>query len=116
MNLRDKINVECRKKGWKQKDLAERLGKEQPNLHNQISNEDTVQLGLIKNICRELDIPLDTLLTDIDKGEGLMVHDQLDKIIAEGDEEAVDIILGKIAKEYINVQRLGKRLRSNGTK
>lgn len=114
MNLKDKINVECKKKGLTQRELAAQLGKAGPNFHNQITGEDTIQLGLVKNICKALDITIESLLSDNENEEDdAMVHDQLEKIMLEGDKEAVDIIIGKIAREYMNVQRLGKQHRSS---
>ncbi len=114
MNIKEKINKLCREKGWTQRQLASQLGKEPSNLHNQISNEETIQLGLVKNICKALDTTIELLTSDNDNVEDdAMVHDQLEKIMLEGDKEAVDIIIGKIAREYMNVQRLGKQHRSS---
>jgi transcriptional regulator with XRE-family HTH domain len=105
MLLKDIIKREYQKKGYSLYEFTKELGMTSSNFGNQLNREDKVQLGLLKKICVKLDIPLQSLLSENEPGEDSMIHEQLDVIIAEGDEQAVEIILGKISKEYMNTMR-----------
>lgn len=113
-HIKDAVKRECRKNGITQVDLAKMCGMKTGNLSNQISRDETVQLGLVKKICQKLGISIGLLLgenapshNDNDylsgKEEFDMIFEQLKKVLQEGDDEVVEQILGKIAREYMNV-------------
>jgi|TARA_R110000796_G_scaffold39090_3_gene97798 transcriptional regulator with XRE-family HTH domain len=109
--IKDAVKRECRKNGITQVDLATLCKMKTGNLSNQISRDDTVQLGLIRKICQKLSISVGSLLgedepehkTNPINEEVEMIYKQLKKVLQEGDDEVVEQILGKIAREYMNV-------------
>jgi len=110
--IKDAVKRECRMKGITQVDLAQLCGMKTGNLSNQISRDDTVQLGLVKKICQKLDISIGLLLGENEHLNDLqtsqveehdMIFEQLKKVLQEGDDAVVEQILGKIAREYMNV-------------
>lgn len=109
--IKDAVKRECRKNGITQVDLATLCKMKTGNLSNQISRDDTVQLGLIRKICQKLSISVGSLLgedepehkTNPINEEVEMIYKQLKAVLQEGDDEVVEQILGKIAREYMNV-------------
>ena len=89
-------------------EFAEVLGMSPSNLGNQINRDDTVQLGLIKKICKELSVSVgylfDSDFQHSNSEEEQMIYDQLKAILDNGDEDTVDLIVGKITREYMRVQ------------
>lgn len=90
-----------------QNTLAERLGMQASNLNNQMAREETVQLGLIKKICKVLDVPVGLLLDDAIQTEfnkeSQMIFKQLQLVLDEGEAETADSIVGKITREYLRI-------------
>lgn len=105
MKLKDKIKQEYQKKGYSLYEFTKELGMSPSNFGNQVSREDKVQLGLIKKICHQLDIPIESILTDNDNREDAMIHEQLEKILRDGDKETVKNVVGTIGMEYMNLIR-----------
>ena len=109
MNLKDAVKRECRLRNITQAELAEQLGMKPSNFNNQINRDDTVQLGLIKKICQALTISVGSLLESdfqhSNSEEEQMIFDQLKAILDGGDEDTVDLIVGKITREYGRVQQ-----------
>ena len=109
--IKDAVKRECRKNGITQVDLATLCKMKTGNLSNQISRDDTVQLGLIRKICQKLSISVGSLLgedepehkTNPINEEVEMIYKQLKAVLQEGDDVVVEQILGKIAREYMNV-------------
>ena len=106
--IKDAIKRECRKQGLTQVDLAEMCGMKSGNLNNQIGKDGTVQLGLVKKICEKLSISVGSLFDNPDyspndQGEELMIFEQLKVILGSGDDDTVDLIVGKITREYVRV-------------
>lgn len=108
MRLKDAVKRECRLRNITQAELAEQLGMRPSNFNNQINRDDTVQLGLIKKICQALSISVGSLLESdsqhSNSEEEQMIYDQLKAILDGGDEDTVDLIVGKITREYLRVQ------------
>ncbi len=77
------------------------------NFNNQIGREETAQLGLIKNICKALDIGIGSLLDDIIANqyteESHMIFKQLQLVLEEGERDTADVIVGKITREYLRI-------------
>ena len=109
MKLKDKIKSEYAKQGYTLAEFAKELGMSPSNLGNQINRDDTVQLGLIKKICQALAINVGSLLErdfqHSNSEEEQMIFDQLKAILDGGDEDTVDLIVGKITREYGRVQQ-----------
>jgi len=109
MSLKDAVKRECRLRNITQAELAEQLAMKPSNFNNQINRDDTVQLGLIKKICQTLSISLGSLLDSdfqhSNSEEEQMIYDQLKAILDGGDEDTVDLIVGKITREYGRVQQ-----------
>ena len=106
MNLKDRIKAEYTKKGYSLAEFASSLNMSPSNLGNQISKNDTVQLGLIRKICQKLSISVGSLLESEIKHsteEEQMILDQLKAILEGGQEETVDLIVGKITREYARI-------------
>lgn len=108
MSLKDAVKRECRLRNITQAELAEQLGMKPSNFNNQINRDDTVQLGLIKKICQALSLSVGSLLDSdfqhSNSEEEQMIFDQLKAILDGGDEDTVDLIVGKITREYLRVQ------------
>ena len=108
MKLKDKIKSEYTKQGYSLAEFAKELGMSPSNLGNQINRDDTVQLGLIKKICQALSLSVGSLLESdfqhSNSEEEQMIYDQLKAILDGGDEDTVDLIVGKITREYLRVQ------------
>lgn len=122
--IKDAVKRECRMKGITQVDLAQLCDMKTGNLSNQISRDDTVQLGLVKKICQKLDISIGLLLGEnehfndfqtSDVEEHDMIFEQLKKVLQEGDDAVVEQILGKIAREYMNVTQKKDSSRSKAS-
>lgn len=109
MSLKDAVKRECRLRNITQAELAEQLGMKPSNFNNQINRDDTVQLGLIKKICQKLSISVGSLLESdfqhSNSEEEQMIFDQLKTILEGGDDDTVDLIVGKITREYVKVQQ-----------
>lgn len=109
MSLKDAVKRECRLRNITQAELAEQLGMKPSNFNNQINRDDTVQLGLIKKICQKLSISVGSLLDGEFKHsnseEEQVIYNQLKAILDGGDEDTVDLIVGKITREYGRVQQ-----------
>lgn len=107
MALKDQIKRECRIRNITQTELAEELDMKPSNFNNQINRHDTVQLGLIKKICQKLSISVGVLVDENDDQlqteDEQMILNQLKIILEGGDEDTVDLIVGKIAREYVRV-------------
>lgn len=110
--IKDAVKRECRMKGITQVDLAQLCGMKTGNLSNQISRDDTVQLGLVKKICQKLDISIGLLLGENEHLNDLqtsqveehdMIFEQLEKVLQEGDDAVVEQIIGKIGRAYMNL-------------
>ena len=90
-----------------QADLALQLDMKPSNFNNQIGREETVQLGLIRNICKALDTEVGSLLSDIIANqyteESQMIFKQLQLVLAEGERDTADVIVGKITREYLRI-------------
>ena len=88
-----------------QADLALQLDMKPSNFNNQIGREETVQLGLIRNICKALDIDVGSLLDNIIANqyteESQMIFKQLQLVLEEGERDTADVIVGKITREYL---------------
>jgi len=107
MSLKEAVKRECRKRNMTQADLALQLDMKSSNFNNQIGREETVQLGLIRNICKALDIEVGSLLDDIIDNqyteESQMIFKQLQLVLEEGEADTADVIVGKITREYLRV-------------
>ena len=111
--IKDAVKRECRKKGITQVELAELCGMKTGNLSNQISRDDTVQLGLVKKICQKLDISIGLLLgedesvlnTNPINDEVEMIYKQLKAVLNEAEDDVVEQIMGKIGRAYLEVVR-----------
>tara|TARA_R110000744_G_scaffold319932_1_gene426177 strand:- start:337 stop:720 length:384 start_codon:yes stop_codon:yes gene_type:complete len=109
--IKDAVKRECRKQGITQVDLATMCGMKTGNLSNQISRDDTVQLGLVKKICQNLTISIGSLLNEssdveenLNQGEFEdMIYEQLRAVLADGDSEVIESIIGKIGREFLNI-------------
>jgi transcriptional regulator with XRE-family HTH domain len=117
--LKDAIKRECRKQGKTQIELAESLGMKAGNFNNQISRDDVVQLGLVKKICEELSVNINTLVDGkIPDNSSKLQHskesridfpyEQLRIILNEADNDIVEQILGKIGHEHYRVVKKRK--------
>lgn len=108
MSLKESVKRECRQRNITQAELAEQLGMKPSNFNNQINRDDTVQLGLIKKICKELSVSVGSMFDSdsqhSNSEEEQMIYDQLKAILDNGDEDTVDLIVGKITREYMRVQ------------
>ena len=107
MTFKERVKIECRKQGMLQNTLAERLGMQASNLNNQMAREETIQLGLVKKICKTLDISIGSLLsgtveTEFNK-ESQMIFKQLQLVLEEGERDTADVIVGKITREYLRI-------------
>ena len=107
MSLKEAVKRECRKRNMTQADLALQLDMKPSNFNNQIGREETVQLGLIRNICKALDTEVGSLLSDIIANqyteESQMIFKQLQLVLAEGERDTADVIVGKITREYLRI-------------
>ena len=107
MSLKEAVNRACRKRNMTQADLALQLDMKPSNFNNQIGREETVQLGLIRNICKALDTEVGSLLSDIIANqyteESQMIFKQLQLVLAEGERDTADVIVGKITREYLRI-------------
>jgi len=107
--IKEAIKRECRKKGLAQIELADMLEMKPSNLNNQIGRDESVQFSLIQKICQKLSISVNMLLDNVDKQteneEEQVIFDQLKTILEHGDEATVDLILGKITREYLKVSQ-----------
>lgn len=110
--IKDAVKRECRKQGITQVDLATMCGMKTGNLSNQISRDETVQLGLVKKICQNLNVSIGLLLNENSYGEEAnpkheefedMIYDQLRAVLADGNEEVIESIIGKIGREYLDL-------------
>jgi|TARA_R110000787_G_C13278390_1_gene432181 transcriptional regulator with XRE-family HTH domain len=109
--IKDAVKRECRKQGITQVDLATMCGMKTGNLSNQISRDDTVQLGLVKKICQNLTISIGSLLNEssdveenLNQGEFEdMIYEQLRAVLADGDSEVIESIIGKIGREFLDI-------------
>ena len=110
--IKDAVKRECRKQGITQVDLATMCGMKTGNLSNQISRDETVQLGLVKKICHHLGISIGSLLNENSNSEEAnpkheefedMIYDQLRAVLADGNEEVIESIIGKIGREYLDL-------------
>ena len=116
MSLKEAVKRECRKRNMTQADLALQLDMNPSNFNNQIGREETVQLGLIRNICKALDIDVGSLLSDIIANqyteESQMIFKQLQLVLAEGERDTADVIVGKITREYLRILEKKEATRS----
>lgn len=111
--IKDAVKRECRKNGITQVDLATLCKMKTGNLSNQISRDDTVQLGLIRKICQKLSISVGSLLgedepkhkTNPVNEEVDMIYKQLKAVLSEADDDVVEQIMGKIGRAYLEVLR-----------
>ncbi len=107
MSLKEAVKRECRKRNMTQADLAFQLDMKPSNFNNQIGREETVQLGLIRNICKALDIDVGSLLDNIIANqyteESQMIFKQLQLVLEEGERDTADVIVGKITREYLRI-------------
>ena len=111
--IKDAVKRECRKNGITQVDLATLCKMKTGNLSNQISRDDTVQLGLIRKICQKLSISVGSLLgedepehkTNPVNEEVEMIYKQLKAVLSEADDDVVEQIMGKIGRAYLEVVR-----------
>ena len=107
MSLKEAVKRECRKRNMTQADLALQLDMKPSNFNNQIGREETVQLGLIRNICKALDIDVGSLLDNIIANqyteESQMIFKQLQLVLEEGELDTADVIVGKITREYLRI-------------
>ena len=107
MSLKEAVKRECRKRNMTQADLALQLDMKPSNFNNQIGREETAQLGLVKNICKALDIGIGSLLDDIIDNqyteESQMIFKQLQLVLEEGERDTADVIVGKITREYLRI-------------
>jgi transcriptional regulator with XRE-family HTH domain len=104
MNIQERVKRECHKKAITQAELAMRLGKKPPNLHNQLSNDQTVQFGLLKSICQILEIPVESLFSDEPShGDNMDICQQLKLIIENGDKEVATKLIGDIGYAYMQM-------------
>ena len=107
MSLKEAVKRECRKRNMTQADLALQLDMKPSNFNNQIGREETVQLGLIRNICKALDIDVGSLLDNIIANqyteESQMIFKQLQLVLEEGERDTADVIVGKITREYLRI-------------
>jgi transcriptional regulator with XRE-family HTH domain len=106
MSLKEAVKRECRLRNITQAELAEQLGMKPSNFNNQINRDETVQLGLIKKICSKLNISIGKLLNESSKEDNENSHiifKQLQTLLNDGDENTVDLIMGKIAREYLRI-------------
>lgn len=110
--IKDAVKRECRKQGITQVDLATMCGMKTGNLSNQISRDETVQLGLVKKICQNLNVSIGLLLNENSNSEEAnpkheefedMIYDQLRAVLAGGNEEVIESIIGKIGREYLDL-------------
>ena len=109
--IKDAVKRECRKQGITQVDLATMCGMKTGNLSNQISRDETVQLGLVKKICQNLTISIGSLLNEssdveenLNQGEFEdMIYEQLRAVLADGDSEVIESIIGKIGREFLDI-------------
>ena len=110
--IKDAVKRECRKQGITQVDLATMCGMKTGNLSNQISRDETVQLGLVKKICQNLNVSIGLLLNENSNSEEAnpkheefedMIYDQLRAVLADGNEEVIESIIGKIGREYLDL-------------
>ena len=116
MSLKEAVKRECRKRNMTQADLALQLDMKPSNFNNQIGREETVQLGLIRNICKALDTEVGSLLSDIIANqyteESQMIFKQLQLVLAEGERDTADVIVGKITREYLRILEKKEATRS----
>ena len=107
MSLKEAVKRECRKRNMTQADLAFQLDMKPSTFNNQIGREETVQLGLIRNICKALDIDVGSLLDNIIANqyteESQMIFKQLQLVLEEGERDTADVIVGKITREYLRI-------------
>ena len=107
--LKEKIKAEYSKQGYTLATFAHSLDMSPSNLGNQIAKDDTVQLSLIKKICEQLNLGIGYILESQSENqtreEGQLITDQLLAILDDGDEDTVDLIVGKISREYARVAR-----------
>ncbi len=107
MTFKAAVKNECRKQNILQNELAERLGMKASNLNNQMAREETVQLGLIKKICKVLEVSIGSLLEDETETqfsqESQMIFKQLRVILEDGEPEVADVIVGRITREYLRI-------------
>ena len=116
MSLKEAVKRECRKRNMTQADLALQLDMKSSNFNNQIGREETVQLGLIRNICKALDIDVGSLLDNIIANqyteESHMIFKQLELVLEEGERDTADVIVGKITREYLRILEKKEATRS----
>ena len=116
MSLKEAVKRECRKRNMTQADLALQLDMKPSNFNNQIGREETVQLGLIRNICKALDIDVGSLLDNIIANqyteESHMIFKQLELVLEEGERDTADVIVGKITREYLRILEKKEATRS----
>ena len=116
MSLKEAVKRECRKRNMTQADLALQLDMKPSNFNNQIGREETVQLGLIRNICKALDIDVGSLLDNIIANqyteESHMIFQQLELVLEEGERDTADVIVGKITREYLRILEKKEATRS----
>mgnify|MGYP003655100782 FL=1 len=107
--LKEKIKAEYSKQGYTLATFSQSLDMSPSNLGNQIAKDDTVQLSLIKKICEQLNLGIGYILESQSENqtreEGQLITDQLLAILDDGDEDTVDLIVGKISREYARVAR-----------
>tara|TARA_R110000803_G_scaffold27196_3_gene63660 strand:+ start:3618 stop:3986 length:369 start_codon:yes stop_codon:yes gene_type:complete len=107
--LKEKIKAEYSKQGYTLATFAQSLNMSPSNLGNQIAKDDTVQLSLIKKICEQLNLSIGYILESQSSNqtieEGQVITDQLLAILDDGDEDTVDLIVGKISREHARVAR-----------
>ena len=116
MSLKEAVKRECRKRNMTQADLALQLDMKPSNFNNQIGREETVQLGLIRNIYKALDTEVGSLLSDIIANqyteESHMIFKQLELVLEEGERDTADVIVGKITREYLRILEKKEATRS----
>lgn len=106
--LKETIRAEYLRQGYTLATFAQTLDMSPSNLGNQIAKDDTVQLSLIKKICKKLSVSIGFILqSKTDKHtheEHQLIYDQLRAILDDGDEDTVDLIVGKISREFSKVE------------